>query len=96
MGIVDLTATTRVGQRPPTVFAHRGASGYRPEHTLASYELAIRQCADVIRIAQRQQDAVLCRIQYHLRGTELLRVQMRRARRHDRDIGLARGGHRPL
>ncbi|PYQ55687.1 MAG: hypothetical protein DMF53_27600, partial [Acidobacteria bacterium] len=23
------------------VIAHRGASGYRPEHTLASYELAI-------------------------------------------------------
>ncbi len=30
------------------VIAHRGASGYRPEHTLASYELAIRMCADVI------------------------------------------------
>ncbi|GAB2580446.1 hypothetical protein GCM10009593_19000 [Microlunatus antarcticus] len=27
---------------------HRGASGYRPEHTLASYELAIQQCADYI------------------------------------------------
>ncbi len=32
----------------PLVFGHRGASGYRPEHTLASYELAIRQGADVI------------------------------------------------
>lgn len=31
-----------------TVIGHRGASGYRPEHTLASYSLAIRQCADVI------------------------------------------------
>lgn len=30
------------------VFAHRGASGYRPEHTLAAYELAIQQCADYI------------------------------------------------
>jgi glycerophosphoryl diester phosphodiesterase len=30
------------------VIAHRGASGYRPEHTLAAYSLAIRQCADVI------------------------------------------------
>lgn len=30
------------------VIGHRGASGYRPEHTLAAYELAIRQCADVI------------------------------------------------
>ena len=48
MIIVDLNASTRVEQRPPTVLAHRGASGYRPEHTLAAYELAIRQCADVI------------------------------------------------
>jgi glycerophosphoryl diester phosphodiesterase len=48
MIIVDLNATTRVEQRPPTVVAHRGASGYRPEHTLAAYELAIRQCAEVI------------------------------------------------
>ena len=35
-------------QRGPLVFGHRGASGYRPEHTLASYELAIRMGADVI------------------------------------------------
>ena len=32
----------------PLVFGHRGASGYRPEHTLASYDLAIRMGADVI------------------------------------------------
>src|SRR5215217_9306347 len=32
----------------PLVIAHRGASGYRPEHTLASYELAARQGADYI------------------------------------------------
>ncbi|MGI8686042.1 MAG: glycerophosphodiester phosphodiesterase family protein, partial [Acidimicrobiales bacterium] len=30
------------------VIGHRGASGYRPEHTLASYQLAIEQCADFI------------------------------------------------
>lgn len=33
---------------PPIVIAHRGASGERPEHTLAAYELAIGQGADVI------------------------------------------------
>lgn len=33
---------------PPLVIAHRGASGYRPEHTLASYRLAIEQGADFI------------------------------------------------
>ena len=33
---------------PPLVIAHRGASGYRPEHTLASYALAIEMGADYI------------------------------------------------
>jgi glycerophosphoryl diester phosphodiesterase len=32
----------------PIVVGHRGAPGYRPEHTLASYELAIRMGADFI------------------------------------------------
>ncbi|HWK35842.1 glycerophosphodiester phosphodiesterase [Sphingomonas sp.] len=32
----------------PIVIAHRGASGLRPEHTLASYALAIEQGADFI------------------------------------------------
>ena len=32
----------------PLVIAHRGASGYRPEHTLAAYELGARQGADYI------------------------------------------------
>ena len=32
----------------PLVIGHRGASGYRPEHTLASYKLAIRMGADYI------------------------------------------------
>ena len=30
------------------VIGHRGTAGYRPEHTLASYELSIRLGADVI------------------------------------------------
>jgi glycerophosphoryl diester phosphodiesterase len=38
------------GSKPdgPLVIGHRGASGYRPEHTLASYELAARMGADYI------------------------------------------------
>jgi glycerophosphoryl diester phosphodiesterase len=38
------------GDRPrlPLVIGHRGASGYRPEHTLASYRLAIGMGADYI------------------------------------------------
>jgi glycerophosphoryl diester phosphodiesterase len=34
--------------RTPVVIGHRGASGYRPEHTLASYALAARMGADYI------------------------------------------------
>lgn len=52
-------AEPRQGGRPPTapsanaaveplVIGHRGASGYRPEHTLAAYELAIDMGADII------------------------------------------------
>lgn len=33
---------------PPVVIAHRGASGQRPEHSLAAYRLAARQGADFI------------------------------------------------
>ena len=32
----------------PLVIAHRGASGYRPEHTLASYQQAMRLGADYV------------------------------------------------
>ena len=36
------------GPDRPLVIGHRGASGYRPEHTLASYELAARMGADYV------------------------------------------------
>ena len=39
---------TTLDGKPPVVIAHRGASGYRPEHTLASYALAIEQGADFV------------------------------------------------
>jgi glycerophosphoryl diester phosphodiesterase len=42
------TAVAAGGGPDPLVIAHRGASGYRPEHTLGAYRLAIRQCADFI------------------------------------------------
>ena len=37
-----------LAQSEPLVIAHRGASGERPEHTLAAYELAIELGADLI------------------------------------------------
>ncbi|HEY7177511.1 MAG TPA: glycerophosphodiester phosphodiesterase family protein, partial [Micromonosporaceae bacterium] len=44
--IVGCTAVT--AQRRKQLIAHRGASGYAPEHTLASYRLAIEQGADFV------------------------------------------------
>ncbi|MEE8236915.1 MAG: glycerophosphodiester phosphodiesterase family protein, partial [Gammaproteobacteria bacterium] len=35
---------------PPIVIAHRGASGYLPEHTLAAYSTAVLQGADFIEL----------------------------------------------
>ncbi|MEV7005389.1 glycerophosphodiester phosphodiesterase family protein [Streptosporangium sp. NPDC051022] len=44
-----VTAVRRVcGDREPIVIAHRGASAFRPEHTLAAYQAAIRMGADYI------------------------------------------------
>ena len=40
----------RKTKRTTKVWAHRGASGYRPENTLEAFELAIRQGADGIEL----------------------------------------------
>ena len=54
LGRTDAGSTLLTGngptrtEREPLVIGHRGASGYRPEHTLASYELAARMGADFI------------------------------------------------
>ena len=43
-----VTVQPTLDGQPPIVIAHRGASGERPEHTLAGYRLAIEQGADFI------------------------------------------------
>jgi glycerophosphoryl diester phosphodiesterase len=47
----------------PLVIAHRGASGYRPEHTLAAYTLAIEQGADYIEVdlVSTRDGVLICR-----------------------------------
>ena len=47
----------------PLVIAHRGASGERPEHTLAAYQLAIDQGADFIEpdLVMTRDGAFVCR-----------------------------------
>ncbi len=49
IGLAALAAPVLAqAQDKPLIIAHRGASGDRPEHTLAAYELAIDQGADYI------------------------------------------------
>src|SRR4028119_1275144 len=44
----SLATHARARSSRPLVVGHRGACAYRPEHTLASYELAIDMGADLI------------------------------------------------
>ena len=56
---------------PPIVIAHRGASGERPEHTLAAYDLAIAQGADVIEpdLVPTRDGALVARHENEIGGT---------------------------
>lgn len=55
----------------PIVIAHRGASGERPEHTLASYRLAIAQGADFIEpdLVMTKDGVLVCRHENEISGT---------------------------
>jgi len=48
LGVVAATVLVRGADGPKVLIAHRGASGYAPEHTFASYDLAIAQKADFV------------------------------------------------
>ena len=53
------------------VIGHRGASGYRPEHTLASYELAARMGADYVEcdVVSTADRVLVCRHENEISGT---------------------------
>ncbi|WP_245834412.1 glycerophosphodiester phosphodiesterase [Streptomyces aidingensis] len=55
----------------PAVIAHRGASGYRPEHTLGSYQLALDMGADVIEqdLVPTKDGKLVCRHENEIGGT---------------------------
>ncbi|WP_398920196.1 glycerophosphodiester phosphodiesterase [Streptomyces sp. I6] len=55
----------------PTVIAHRGASGYRPEHTLGSYQLALDMGAHVIEqdLVPTKDGHLVCRHENDISGT---------------------------
>jgi glycerophosphoryl diester phosphodiesterase len=55
----------------PIVIAHRGASGYRPEHTLAAYELAIAMGADYVEpdLVSTRDGVLIARHENEISGT---------------------------
>ncbi len=48
LGIIVATALVQGADTPKVLIAHRGASNYAPEHTVAAYDLAIQQKADFV------------------------------------------------
>jgi glycerophosphoryl diester phosphodiesterase len=48
LGLAPAASASTSGCDVPPVIGHRGAPGYRPEHTLASYELGARMGADYV------------------------------------------------
>lgn len=60
-----------LGGQPPLVIAHRGASGYLPEHTIEAYALAIEQGADIIEpdLVVTQDGHLIARHDRHLSTT---------------------------
>jgi len=57
-----LLMTTNQAQTRKQLIAHRGASGYAPEHTLAAYRLAIEQHADFVEpdLAITKDNVLIC------------------------------------
>jgi len=55
----------------PLVLGHRGATGYLPEHTLASYQLAIEQGADYIEpdLVSTKDGVLIARHEVNITGT---------------------------
>lgn len=61
----------REGRRLPLVLGHRGSTGYLPEHTLASYALAIEQGADFIEpdLVSTKDGVLIARHEVEITGT---------------------------
>ena len=71
--LASLPATGQVARMAthPIVIAHRGASGERPEHTLAAYERAIEDGADFIEpdLVPTKDDVLVARHENEIGGT---------------------------
>ena len=68
--VIDLDKV-KIEPSPVTLVGHRGASGHRPEHTLASYETAIVQCADYIEpdVVSTKDGVLVARHENEISGT---------------------------
>ena len=68
--VIDLDKV-KIEPSPVTLVGHRGASGYRPEHTLAAYETAIVQCADYIEpdVVSTKDGVLVARHENEISGT---------------------------
>ncbi|MFE0542246.1 glycerophosphodiester phosphodiesterase [Streptomyces sp. NPDC058891] len=56
----------------PTIIGHRGASGYRPEHTFGSYQLALDMGADIVEagdLVPTRDGHLVCRHEPEIGGT---------------------------
>ncbi|WP_155060449.1 glycerophosphodiester phosphodiesterase [Streptomyces blattellae] len=80
--VLGLPGTARAGTRHggggvkslpvPTIIGHRGASGYRPEHTFGSYELALDMGAHVVEagdLVPTRDGHIVCRHEPEIGGT---------------------------
>ncbi|CAL9389877.1 glycerophosphodiester phosphodiesterase [Streptomyces sp. enrichment culture] len=85
-GVLGLSGTARAAGSPgpsghagglrslpkPTIIGHRGASGYRPEHTLAAYQLALDMGADIVEagdLVPTKDGHLVCRHEPEIGGT---------------------------
>jgi glycerophosphoryl diester phosphodiesterase len=70
-GVGTAQATGQHHHDDAIVIAHRGASGYRPEHTLGAYKLAIEQGADSIEpdVVSTKDGVLVARHENEISGT---------------------------
>ncbi|MEO8019040.1 MAG: glycerophosphodiester phosphodiesterase [Pseudomonadota bacterium] len=71
LGTVLMMESSQAADSRPFVIAHRGASGYVPEHTLAGYFIAIHQGADYVEpdLVISKDGALLARHENEIGGT---------------------------
>ncbi|MFI2434183.1 glycerophosphodiester phosphodiesterase [Streptomyces sp. NPDC018693] len=80
--VLGLSGTARAGEARhggglkslpvPTIIGHRGASGYRPEHTFGAYELALDMGADIVEagdLVPTRDGHIVCRHEPEIGGT---------------------------